>query len=92
MATSIKRRHLERDECLAGDGIGQRYARIKYDDGTELRGWVGSADHNAGDLRGQRIRIGIVVGADNTSTPMVYWPPKFILAERRIGDLDDWVR
>eukprot|EP00966_Prymnesium_polylepis_P055813 1291072-Prymnesium_polylepis.1 len=56
---SIKRRYLSSEECRAADGplsvgplrVGQLYARIKYDDGSELNGWIGPGPAN-GTLEG----------------------------------------
>lgn len=79
---SIRHRHLDAEEMAAGDGHGQSYARIRYDDGSELHGWVGGASCTAHGLRSQlsglRIRIGHKVECDGTRTPVVYWPPRHV--------------
>ena len=73
-SSTTKPFNLGPDGLLAGDGVGQRYARIAFEDGSEIRGWVGPA--KLGDehqLEGHRIRIGISVQADGRCVPQVFW-------------------
>ena len=78
---SVRPRDLEPDERLAGDGSGQRYARIKYEDGSELLGWVCSAEH-VSKLEGQRVRIGVEKDIDGTTTPIIFWPPEKVYGKK----------
>lgn len=92
---SLKFRCLTEEETRAGHGEGQLYARIRYDDGSELRGWVGPREVGISKLSGLKIRIdtsrmsglrirmGVKLNADGAhSQPVVYWPAKHVYGKQ----------